>query len=137
MRTPALYSIIATIALASGSAHAGSKVDHDAELAKIVAGRTAGTAVDCLRLIDIRSSRIIERTAIIYEGRDGTLYVNKPNSGAAFLHQGLTLVTDTHSDQLCNIDTVRLVDMPARMPMGSVGLGKFIPYPRPARTVGH
>ncbi len=135
MHSHFLVSFIAATALLAGAANATSrKPDGDAALARITAGRTAGAPVDCLRQSDIQSSQIVDRTAIVYTGRNGTLYVNRPASGAAFLQDGLALVTDTHSDQLCSIDSVRLVDMSVRMDSGSVGLGKFIPYPRPARA---
>jgi hypothetical protein len=135
MRNALVLSVMACSALIAGAANAGGpKADPAAQLAKITAGRTAGTPVDCLRLQDIRSSRIVNGTAIVYEGNNGTLYVNMPASGATFLHDDLTLVTDTHSDQLCSIDTVRLMDMTTRMPSGSVGLSRFVPYARPAQV---
>lgn len=137
MRKSLFVLMAATVATLSGSAYAAPRGDPEAQLAQMVAGRTAGSPVDCLRLNDIRSSRIINRTAIVYEGQNGTLYVNRPSSGAAFLRDGLTLVTDTHTDQLCGIDTVQLMDMSARMPSGSVGLGQFVPYPRPPRANAH
>ncbi len=108
--------------------------DGEAEIAKAIAGRTAGKPVDCLRLNDIRSSRIIDRTAIIYETRNGTLYVNRPRSGAEALDWTDVLVTDTHSSQLCSIDIVRLYDPGIRWSTGWVGLGDFVPYPKAPRS---
>lgn len=128
-----LISCAAAAALLSGVAQAHPRPDGTAVLAKITAGRTAGTPVDCLQQSDIQSSQIVDKTAIVYTGLDGTIYVNRPASGADFLQDGLTLVTDTHTNQLCSVDVVRLVDMTSRMDSGSVGLGKFIPYPRPTR----
>lgn len=130
--SPFLPAIAASIlALTAGSAQAGQPArGPEAELSKAIAGRTAGAPVDCLDLNRIRSSRIIDRTAIVYETDGGTLYVNRPESGADQLRKGLTLVTDTHSPRLCSIDTVRLVDLPTHGNSGWVGLGKFVPYPR-------
>ena len=107
---------------------ASAAPDHEAELAKAVEGRVAGAPVDCLNLRDIQSTRIIDGTAIVYETLNRTLYINRPASGAAFLRWGLALVTDTHTSQLCSIDTVRLLDTGSRSEAGSVGLGKFVPY---------
>lgn len=104
------------------------------ELARILKGRTAGTPVDCLTLHRIRSSRIINDTGIVFTDIGGTIYVNTPQSGANFLHNGLTLVFDTHIDRLCNVDVVRLLDSSTRMGAGSVGLGQFVPYPKPAKA---
>lgn len=99
-----------------------------AELAKALEGRVAGKPVDCLNLRDIRSTRIIDRTAILYETTGGTIYVNRPEGGASSLDKFDVLVTDTHSPQLCDIDIVRLYDTAARMQIGFVNLGEFVPY---------
>ncbi|MET0365178.1 MAG: hypothetical protein ABW169_11050 [Sphingobium sp.] len=121
---------LAAIGLMSAGAHAASPKTPQDRLAKALEGRVAGKPVDCIPLRQIQSSQIIDRTAIIYQvGR--TLYVNTPQSGANFLDSGDILVTDTHSPDLCSIDTVRLVDQGTRFPSGSVGLGKFVPYTKP------
>lgn len=102
----------------------------ESELARAVAGRTAGRPVNCISLSAVRSSRIIDRTAIIYEaGR--TVFVNRPRSGAASLDSDAVLVTRTTGSQLCRLDTVRLVDRAARVPRGFVILDRFVPYTRP------
>lgn len=126
--------LLACAALGAGAAQAAPKGTPETQLAKALAGRTPGKPVDCIRLMDIDSSRIIDKTAILYTMRNGTIYLNRPTTGADLLRQYQTLVTDTHSSELCGIDTVKLVDMAARMPEGWVGLGKFVPYPRPPRA---
>lgn len=125
LRTLAV-SFAAVLALGSASA---AERDPEAQLAKAVAGRVEGEPVRCIRLRDIRSTQVIDRTAILYTvGR--TVYVNKP-AGAAFLRSDSVLVTDTHSSELCDIDTVKLLDSSTRTQMGSVGLSKFVPYTKP------
>ena len=114
--------------LALGSADAAER-DPEAQLAKAIAGRIEGEPVRCIRLRDVRSTQVIDRTAILYTvGK--TIYVNKP-AGASFLRSDNILVTDTHSSELCDIDTVKLFDSAMRMQMGSVGLSKFVPYTKP------
>lgn len=113
------------------SAHGADKAP-EAQLARALDGRIAGDPVDCIRLRDIRSSKIIDRTAIVYEGRGGTLYVNYPDGGAESLDDWDVQVTDTRSSQLCSIDTVRLYDRSFDMLTGVVFLGKFVPYRKPA-----
>ena len=105
----------------------------EAKLARILEGRVAGAPVDCIQLRDIRSSRIIDGTAILYD-TGTTLYLNRPESGASWLNDNDILVTNTHSPQLCSIDVVRLFDNASRIPNGSVGLGKFIPYTKPKNS---
>lgn len=128
---PRIIPVLAGLALL-GLVPAHAATDREArgaaELAKAIEGRTAGEPVDCLNLRDIRSTRIIDRTAIIYETRNGTIYVNKPEGGARSLDKWDVLVTDTHSTQLCDVDVVRLFDTVARMETGFVNLGDFVPY---------
>lgn len=101
----------------------------ESALARAVAGRSAGRPVDCISLRAIRSSRIIDRTAIIYDV-GGRLYVNRPRSGAASLDDDDVLVTRTTGSQLCRLDTVRLVDRSSRIQTGLVSLDRFVPYLR-------
>jgi hypothetical protein len=119
--------------LASCAASPTASGNRDAELAKAVAGRVAGEPVNCITLRDIKTSRIIDGLAIIYTMTNGTIYVNRPTSGASSLNTSDILVSDTHSGQLCSIDIVRLRDSALQTDSGSVGLGKFVPYPRADR----
>jgi hypothetical protein len=130
-------SLASVALLASGlvSAPAQSRTPleskSEAQLARALHDRIAGKPVDCLNLHDIRSSQIIDRTAILYETTGGTLYLNRPDSGQSSLNRGDVLVTDTHSHQLCSIDVVRLYDTSSRMQTGVVFLGEFVPYRKP------
>lgn len=122
----AISLLLGGLLLASAPAHA--KLDPEAKLARALEGRVAGEPVDCLNQRDIRSSRIIDRTAILYETAGGTIYVNRPDSGRSSLDSWDVMVTNTHSPRLCNIDVVQLYDTGARMRTGSVFLGDFVPY---------
>ena len=122
-------SMLLVAATGASAAPTKSAIKGEADLAKALAGRVAGEPVNCINLRDIRSSRIYDDTAIVYEvGK--VLYVNRP-SGATFLDRDDILVTDTHSSQLCSIDIVRLIDQGSRFQSGSVGLNKFVPYRKP------
>ena len=127
-----IVSVLLGTALAIGgvgvSSAAMNNSKAEAKLAKALDGRVAGEPVNCLQLRDIRSSRIYDRTAILYETNGGKLYLNRPRSGASTLDSNDVMVTDTHSSQLCSIDIVRLYDSGARMQSGFVGLNKFVPY---------
>lgn len=107
-----------------------ARMTPQAELERAIAGRTQGEPVDCIPLIQIRSTKIINHTAIIFEMEGRTIYVNTPPNGASQLDDRYTLVIDTHTPQLCSVDTLKLRDMSLRADMGFVGLGKFIPYTR-------
>lgn len=132
MRKFSALLLSAALLTTSVQAQAASKPRETGEekLAKAIEGRIAGKPVNCINFRDIRSSRIISGTAIIYEGSNGTLYVNRPASGASTLRTGDALVTRTSLSQLCNVDIVRLLDTASRFERGSIGLGQFVPYPR-------
>lgn len=126
--------VMATMALSlCATAQAGERKTPEQQLAKALEGRVAGEPVDCITQRDIRNSRIFDKIGILYEMNNGTYYLNKPRSGASSLSWGDTLVTDTHSDRLCSVDIVHLYDTSTRMQTGSVGLDKFVPYPRPKK----
>ena len=116
-------------------AQAGKARDGEAELAKALQGRIAGEPVRCVNLRDVRSSRIIDGTAILYD-TGSTIYVNRPRSGRESLDQWDVLVTKTYSSELCTPDVVQLWDSGSRMQSGFVFLGEFVPYkraPKPKR----
>ena len=130
---------VAKLALAAvmlsfcASAQAGDGMTQEEKLAKALEGRIAGEPVDCIMQRNIRTSRIFDRIAILYEMNNGTYYLNRPKSGASSLSWGDVLVTDTHSNQLCSIDIVKLYDSSTRMQSGFVGLDKFVPYTKPKK----
>ena len=126
---------IAAILAAAGvlslsvAADARPRLAPEERLAKMLDGRVAGAPRDCIFLPSIRGSRIIDKTAIVYDaGR--TLWVNRPRSGASSLNDDDILVTDLHGSgsQLCSIDIVRLHDRTSFFYSGFVGLGEFVPY---------
>ena len=113
--------------LALAPAQAGPRLTPEQRLAREIEGRVAGEPVDCINLRSIRSSRIIDDTAIVYEAGN-TIYVNRPRSGRESLDSWDTMVTRTFSNQLCSIDTIKLVDPGSQMLSGIVFLGDFVPY---------
>lgn len=133
-----LSTILVAAALLGTSATAIAAKEQDnskneAKLTAAIGNRIAGAPVDCIYLRDIRSTQIIDRTAIVYDVGGGKLYVNRPSIGAESLDDDDILVSKTHSAQLCSIDTIDLIDRGSRMRSGFVGLGKFVPYSRPPK----
>ncbi len=124
-----LPSALALAALALPAAARDRGADGEAKLAKITAGRTAAVPVSCINLRDIRSSEIVDDTAIVYRMNNGTLFVNRPQGGG-LLDRDDILVTRTISTRLCSIDIVTLVDRGSQMFSGSVALSEFVPYSR-------
>lgn len=124
--------LLAALFAMAGAADA-ARPSPDEQLAKALDGRVAGEPVKCIPLRNIRSTQVIDRTAIVYGGHGRTIYVNRPTSGTAFLRDDMILVTDTRSSELCNIDIVKLMDPGSKMISGSIGLGDFVPYTKPRK----
>ena len=132
-KTIAAVLAAATVLSLSVAAEARPKIAPEAKLAKLLDGRVAGEPRDCIFLPSIRSSRIIDKTAIVYDaGR--TLWVNRPRSGAESLDDDDILVTRLHSSSLCSIDIVQLQDRYSNFYSGFVGLGEFVPYRKVAAS---
>lgn len=129
LATLVLAAAVLTTAVAPAFAQKNDRAARaSAALAKEIGGRTAGEPVKCLNQRDIRSTRIIDGTAIVYETSGGLIYVNTPEGGASSLDKWDVLVTNTHSSQICDVDIVQLYDATSRMNSGFVNLGKFVPY---------
>ena len=101
------------------------------ELTEAVAGRVAGEPQSCVSLRDLDGNRSVDNgDAIIFDGRGGVIYVNRPPAGCPSLRFGRTLVTVTPSTQLCRGEIANVVDLTSNFSHGSCGLGDFVPYRR-------
>jgi hypothetical protein len=130
MRRKALIVGLLSLGLAASAGAADRNPQRgEQQLAKIIGDRIPGKPVSCINLSSIRSSQIVDGTAIVYEV-GSRLYVNRPDAGASTLNDDDILVTKTFTGQLCDIDTVNVVDRTSRFWRGFVGLGKFVPYER-------
>ncbi len=116
-----------------GAADARPRLTGEEQLAKLLEGRVAGEPVNCISMPNVQSSRVIDKTAIVY-GSGSTIYVQRPRSGAETLDSDDILVTQLTTSQLCSIDTVQLRDRNGYFWRGFVGLDKFVPYTKPAKV---
>jgi len=120
--------LLGSLLLSASPAQAASNPQAgEAKLARALEGRVAGEPVDCVNLSQIRSSRIINGEAILYETAGGTVYVNRPE-GRESLNDWDLLFTKPFMNRLCSIDTVEIYDSGARMWKGVVFLNEFVPY---------
>jgi hypothetical protein len=139
MRT-ILVAILAANAIASAATAASGSTE--AALLELLNGREVGKPVDCLRLRTVRSSRIIDRTAVIFDA-GGTLYLNRPKAGAELLVSNKAILTSSISGEICSGEAVQLFDAASGVQSGSVFLGQFVPYRKkqlqsaPYRTPGN
>ncbi|MBJ7439648.1 MAG: hypothetical protein JHD35_11560 [Sphingopyxis sp.] len=128
---PRIATIFAAAAIAAmpAAAPAMERLAPEDKLAKLLEGRVAGEPQNCISLSMARSSQVIDKTAIVYH-IGSTLWVNRPEGGAASLDDDDILVTKLSGSQLCSIDAVQLHDRSSNMYSGFVSLGKFVPYRR-------
>lgn len=103
--------------------------DPEQRLAQAIEGRVAGEPVNCVNLRAVRSTQIINGTAIVYDAGN-VVYVNRPRSGAESLSDWDTQIVRPWGSQLCSIDTIRMVDRGSGMFKSTVFLGEFVPYRR-------
>ena len=125
---PALAAAIAAAAL-SGPATARPRLAPEAELASLLAGRTAGAPVDCIDPRVNSETRVIDHTAIVY-GSGRTIYVQRPANARSLDSDDILVTRLTGSSQLCNVDVVHLHDRSGGWPRGFVMLERFVPYTR-------
>ena len=126
---PAMIGVLAVTAMPA-SAQRGTP---EQQLERALRDRVAGEPVDCINLRSVRSSRIINGTAILFDA-GGTIYVNRPRSGASSLSNWDTQVVRPFNSQLCQVDTIRMVDPASGFYRGTVFLGEFVPYRRAGRN---
>lgn len=129
MRTILLISALATGAALASPAAAGPRLAPEAELARLLAGRTAGAPVDCIDPRLNSETRVIDHTAIVY-GSGRTIYVQRPNNAQALDRDDVLVTRLTGSGQLCSIDVVHLHDRSGGWQRGFVSLNRFVPYTR-------
>ena len=126
MRKLAIILATAAALTAGGALQAKERLSPEQELAKAIDGRVAGDPVSCIYMPSVRSTKIIQNTAIVYDAGQ-VVYVNEPDN-AQSLDKDHILVSKRHSSQLCSIDVVELRDSPNFFYEGFVSLNKFVPY---------
>lgn len=132
-KTLGLAAAASALMLAGTAADARPRLTGEEQLAKLLDGRVAGKPVNCIMLPNVQSSRVIDKTAIVY-GTGSTVYVQRPKSGASSLDSNDILVTQLTTSQLCNIDIVQLRDRNGLFFRGSITLDQFVPYSRPPKV---
>jgi hypothetical protein len=126
--------LLASACLAAGCAQddpveTGS--NDEAKLGAQLAGYAPdGPPVSCVNLRDVDGNRSAGEAAIVFDGRGGRKWVNRPAGGCPSLEFGRALQTRTSTGQLCRGDIATVFDPVARIEYGACGLGDFQPYRR-------
>lgn len=123
---PILFGAAAMVA---APAAAEQRRSPEERLQRELQGRVAGEPVECINLYTVRNSRVIDKTALVFDA-GGTIYVNRPRAGAESLSRWDTQVVRPFGTRLCSVDTIRMVDPVTGFFQGTVFLGEFVPYRR-------
>ena len=136
MRNVALAFLVAgSAALSSCSASAVADTPSpraQRDLAEALAGRTPGPAVRCIPNYRSNNMQVIDDATILFQ--DGrTTYLQKPRGTCPGLSNGSrTMVTRQFgTNELCDGDINKLVDLTAGIQGGACVFGPFVPYTKP------
>ncbi|HEX9965246.1 MAG TPA: hypothetical protein VGB04_09720 [Allosphingosinicella sp.] len=130
------FLLLATACLAAGcTTDEGERVDmaanDEATLSAQLSGfEPAGAPVQCVSTRDLLGNKSAGETAIVFEGRGGRKWVNRPAAGCPDLGFSRALRTQTPSTRLCRGDIATVFDPVSGFSYGGCGLGDFEPYRR-------
>lgn len=100
------------------------------ELANELAGRVAGPPQRCITTYRTTKVHPIDDFTILYD-QGGIIYVQHPRGGCPGVGSGTDiLVTRQTSNQICDGEIARTVDLTSRIERGGCVLGPFTPYTR-------
>src|SRR3712207_6205044 len=127
-------TLLASACLAAGcTTHEGDPVDmtanDEATLSAQLAGYAPdGPAISCVNMRDLQGNRSAGESAIVFSGRGGRKWVNRPPAGCPDLGFSRALQTRTTSTRLCRGDIATVFDPLTGASYGGCGLGDFEPY---------
>jgi hypothetical protein len=128
-----LSLILAGAALAlTGATAATAKTTRieraEAQLARMLEGRTAGEPVKCVNAFRSNDIRVIDNVGIVYDaGR--TIYVARARHPDQLDHWDVPVI-ERFGGQLCTNDIMRTVDRSSGHMTGPLFLEDFVPYTR-------
>ena len=119
-----LLIVAACVAQSVGQGGNGGNTDLD----RSIRGAQAQPPRACIGVQQLGTTRVDPQTrSILFEGRDGLLYVNRIREGCPNLHRHMTLVTNTPSGHLCEGDRIELRDVDGSSRISCL-IGAFTPY---------
>jgi hypothetical protein len=105
----------------------------DDDLAKALAGRTAGKPTNCLNTQGMSGPQIIDDHTILYRESGRRIWRNDLPDACPSLRPMTTIILRVYGSQTCRNDTFRTIDSGSRIPSGICRLGSFTPYDKPKR----
>lgn len=103
-----------------------------AKFAQLTAGKVAGAPLSCLPSFRSNDMVVIDDYTIAFRNGPGRVYINHMEGGGCLNIDGgrNALVTKIPGPNLCRGDIAQVVDLSARIPVGSCVFGDFVPYTR-------
>lgn len=101
----------------------------EAELAKLLEGRVAGTPTSCINGMSNQRMRTIDGTAYVY-GAGRTIWVQRTRDPAQIDDRDTLVVVRVGTNQMCRFDQMTTVDRFNGMFTGVVFFEDFVPYIR-------
>ncbi len=98
-----------------------------------LAGRVAGTPVDCVDLSRINGPDIVDADTILYRQSGKRIWVTGPVGECPSLRPRDTLIVEVHGSRLCRNDLFRTVTPGLSIPSGICRFRRFVPYDRASR----
>ena len=122
-----LIALGAAALLASGStAQQSRSPKSEQQLANALAGRTAGSPVDCIS--ERSRMQVVDDWTILFRDR-GVVYVQEPRGGCHGLSNNMSLIRDQFgTTRLCQGDINNIVDVRTGFGTGACTYSKFVPY---------
>ena len=104
-----------------------ARLSGEERLAKLIEGRTAGEARDCIPTSANQSFTVLDKTAIVYkQGR--RVWVNRTKNPRDLDDDDIMVVRKFGSSNLCRTDMITMIDRASGMFSGAVFLEDFVPY---------
>ena len=122
---------LAALGLLGAAAPAAPRQD---ELASALAGRVAGTPVDCVEKSRLDGPQVIDQKTLIYHESGRRIWRNDLIGTCPGLQPTDTLIIDIYGGQLCRNDHFRALTPGLTIPSPYCRLGKFTPYDKPAKA---
>lgn len=130
MKTIATLLAGAALALSAATpAYSATRAERaEAQLAKMLEGRTAGQPTSCITPLRPNDLRIMDHIGVVYDAGD-TIYVARATDPRV-LSRNDVVVIQRFGSQLCRQDVIRTVDRYQGFTTGVVFLEDFVPYTR-------
>lgn len=124
--------LLTAAAYSAGPAQPARTPEASRDLAKALAGRTAGEPMSCIPNYRATRMQIIDDGTILFHSNQ-TIYLQTPPGGCFGI--GNQLNTLIHrgrgANEYCEGDINRLVQLNTGMDRGSCAFGMFVPYTKP------